>query len=232
MKNIKDICFVIQARLSSERTPGKMMKTFAGTNLVKVACDKINDSKIIPKENFYFSAYDKEIVDVVKSSGLQVYHRSQKSAESEGPMQEVMEYHDKLDYKYLVVISACCPLLKIETIDSFVEAYLASPHDGMFAVFEKRNYFWDESGDLITPWQDLSNPGSDVLNTKLVCKTYEAAHCLYAGRMDGIAQGIWMAKPPFIKNSPALFIVPELEVFDIDYPWQFDIAELLYRELS
>ena len=64
MKNIKDICFVIQARLSSERTPGKMMKTFAGSSLVEIVCQKINKSKVIPKKNFYFSAYEKEIIDI------------------------------------------------------------------------------------------------------------------------------------------------------------------------
>ena len=56
MKNIKDICFIIQARLSSERVPRKMIKPFAGTSLVDIACKKINQSIQIPNENFYFSA--------------------------------------------------------------------------------------------------------------------------------------------------------------------------------
>ena len=97
----------------------------------------------------------------------------------------------------------------------------------MFAVFEKKNYFWNEEKDMITSWPE----GADALNTKLVEKTYEAAHCLYAGRMDTIKDGVWMSKPPFTKNSPELFIVPELEVFDIDYPWQFKVAETLYKDL-
>jgi len=224
MKNLNDVCFVVQARLSSERTPGKMMKPFAGSSLVQVICEKINKSKIIPPSNFYFSAYEQEIIDVVKSNNLQIYYRSKKSAMSEGPMQEVMEYHDKLKYKYLVVISACSPLLKVETIDNFVKSFLQSKNESMFAVFEKRNYFWNENHDMITNWPE----GADALNTKLVESTYEAAHCLYAGRMDTIKNGIWMSKPPFTKNKPELFVVPEYEVFDIDYPWQFNVANVLY----
>jgi len=224
MKNIKDICVVVQARLSSERVPNKMMKPFAGTTLVDIICKKINNSKIIPRDNFYFSAYEDEVVDTVKRNNLQLYYRSKKSAYSEGPMQEVMEYHDKLDYKYLVAISACCPLLSINIIDSFFEAYLKSSHDGMFSVIKKNTYYWDKAFEMITPWPS----GADVLNTKLVEPTYEAAHCLYAGRMDTIKDGIWMAKPPFTKNKPALFEVPEGEVFDIDYQWQFEVAEALY----
>ena len=38
-----------------------------------------------------------------------------------------------------------------------------------------------------------------------------------------------MAPPPFKKNSPALFVVPEYETFDIDYDWQFNVAEALYQ---
>ena len=226
MKKIEDVCFIIQARLSSERVPRKMIKPFAGTSLVDIACKKILDSNVIPRENFFFSAYDKEIVDVVNSRDLQLYHRSEKSSLSEGPMQEVMEYHDKLDFKYSVVISACCPLLTIGTIDNFVRAYLRSSHDGMFSVTSKKNYFWDKDHEMITSWPE----GADVLNTKLVGETYEAAHCLYAGKMSSIKDGVWMAPPPFKKNNPELFVVPEIEVFDIDYQWQFSVAEALYEE--
>lgn len=226
MKDINDICFIIQARLSSERVPRKMMKNFAGTSLVDIACKKINQSKIIPKKNFYFSAYEDEIKEVVIKNKLQLFHRSKASAFSEGPMQEVMEYHDKLDYKYSVVISACCPLLNISTIDSFVKSYMNSPHDGMFSVIAKKNYFWDKDFNMITSWPKEA----DVLNTKLVGVTYEAAHCLYAGRLDTIKDGVWMSKSPFVKNSPALFVVPEYETFDIDYNWQFEVAESLYNQ--
>ena len=31
MKNINDICFIVQARLNSERVPKKMIKNFVGT---------------------------------------------------------------------------------------------------------------------------------------------------------------------------------------------------------
>lgn len=225
MKDVNDICFIVQARLSSERVPRKMIKPFAGTSLVEIMCKKINKSKSIPRDNFFFSAFEDEIKEVVNRNNLQLFNRSRESAFSEGPMQEVMEYHDKLDYKYSVVISACCPLLSIETIDSFVQDYINSPYDGMFSVISKQNYYWNEDHDMITKWPK----DADVLNTKLVGVTYEAAHCLYAGRLDTIKDGIWMAPPPFKKNSPALFVVPEEEVFDIDYQWQFEVAEALYK---
>ena len=66
------------------------------------------------------------------------------------------------------------------------------------------------------------------MNTKFVEPVYEAAHCLYASRMDIIGDGHWMdtKSPP----EPELFEMEELEAFDIDYEWQFKIGEKLYSE--
>jgi len=65
------------------------------------------------------------------------------------------------------------------------------------------------------------------MNTKFVDPVYEAAHCLYASRMDIIGEGMWMSTkgPDDIK----LFVMEELEAFDIDEPWQFKVAEQLYK---
>ena len=136
-KNINDICFIIQARLSSERVPRKMIKPFGGTNLIDIACKKILNSKIIPNNNFYFSAYDKEIIDIVESNNLQVFHRSKESADADGPISLIYEFHNKINYKYCVLISACCPLIKVSTIDSFIQRYINSKNEGLFGVIKK-----------------------------------------------------------------------------------------------
>ena len=67
------------------------------------------------------------------------------------------------------------------------------------------------------------------MNTKVVEETYEAAHCLYAGRMELIGQGIWMGKFE-IPGDIDLFPMKEVECFDIDYPWQFDFCEKIYKK--
>ena len=67
------------------------------------------------------------------------------------------------------------------------------------------------------------------MNTKYVDPIYEAAHCLYASRLDIIKNGYWMDDklPP----APELFVMDELETFDIDYEWQFKVGEQLYENL-
>ena len=225
MKDIKDICVVVQARLGSERVPAKMLKGFAGTTLMDIMCQKILNSKSIPKENFFLSIHEQELLDNASKYELNVFQRSEKSANSEGtPLTDMYEWWDKLPFKYCKLLNACAPFMQIETIDGFVEAYKNSDSDGLFGVMKKKNYFWNTDGKLVTNWP----AGQACMNTKFVETTYEAAHCLYAGRMDLIGDGIWMGdfqKPGDIELYP----MEEFECLDIDYQWQFDMCETIYK---
>jgi CMP-N-acetylneuraminic acid synthetase len=225
MKSINDICVVVQSRLGSQRVPGKMIRPFAGTTLVDILFEKLNQSTIIPNENILFSAYEPELKEIAVKHNIPIFHRSEKSAKSEGePMTEIFEWHDKIPFKYVVMVSACNPLLTIETIDAFVKSFIDSDKEGAFGVFEKKTYYWNIDGTPITDWG-----GSTIMNTKIVDPILEAAHCLYASRIDGIKDGYWMdtKSPP----QPELFVMNELETFDIDYEWQFQIGEKLYENL-
>jgi len=225
MKKIEDIAVVIQARLSSERLPQKMIKPFSGTTLLDISLEKIRGCKSFPKENFYLSVHEPELVTIGTNHGLNIFHRSEKSANSEGtPLTEMYEWWDKLpNHKYCVLVNACAPMLTSKTIDEFVEAYAKSDSDGMFGVVEKKNYFWNTKGELITEWP----AGEACMNTKEVGVTYEAAHCLYAGQLDKINDGIWMGD--FLKPGDIeLFSMKEEEVLDIDYPWEFTAYESIY----
>jgi len=221
-KKINDICIVVQARMGSQRVPKKMLRPFNDTTLVDILFSKLAKSTIIPRSNIYFSAYENELKEVGNKYKINIFDRSKESAFAETDMKLIYEWHDKLPYKYVILISACNPLLTIETIDGFVESFMKSNKEGAFAVFEKKTYYWDKQGKPITDWQGVS-----IMNTKNVEPIYEAAHCLYASRLDIIQEGYWMDKnyPP----QPELYIMKELEAFDIDYEWQFQLGEQLYK---
>ncbi len=203
-----------------------MVKPFTGTTLIDIIFEKLKSSQIIPKENIYFSVRDEELKEIAKKHNINIFNRSEKSNISESEsVAELYEWYNKLPFKYVVLISACNPLLKIETIDNFIKSYMKSDKDGAFGVIEKKTYYWDKNKKPTTDWKGLQ-----TMNTKFVEPTYEAAHCLYASRMDIIGNGYWMddKSPP----EPELFIMDELETFDIDYEWQFNMGEILYENFS
>ncbi len=221
MKDIKDVCILTQARLGSQRVPRKMLRPFAGSTLVDILFDKLKLSKVIPKENVYLCAWEEELKEAGRKHGVNIFNRSKESANEDNNMKLIYEWHDKLPFKYIILISACNPLLKIETIDSFIQDFLESEREGAFAVIKKKTYYWSEEGKAITDWK-----GASIMNTKVVEPMYEAAHCLYASRLDIIKDGFWMDtnSPP----EPELVTMDEFEAFDIDYEWQFTVGEKLY----
>ena len=204
MKNISDILFIVQARLSSTRVPGKMLRKFGdNSNLCEICLEKVVLS-IIPPANFYFSVYEEKLKEVGKNMGVQIYNRSKQSAESEGtPLSQIYEWHS-FPYKYIILVSACSPFLTVATINKFIQHFLESSYDGLFAVHERKTYFWDTSGKCITPFE----PDQQIMNTKLIQNPLlEASHNLYASRMDLIPQGYFMGD--FSPNKPELFVIDE-----------------------
>lgn len=225
MKRFEDIAFIIYARLGSQRVPRKMLRPFANTTLIDLALSQIQCSKVIPKENFYLCVHEAELIDIGENRGVQIFRRSEASANEDSHLPTLMEWWDKLPFTYCVAISPCHPFLRIETIDTFIKMYQESEYDGMFTVVARKNYFWDTDGKLSTPWPE----GEDLLNTKAVGITYEGAHCMWAGRLDTIGSGKWMGsfqKP----HDPALYVIEEeREALDIDYEWQFNLCEAYFK---
>ena len=105
MKNISDVCVVIQARLNSQRVSEKMIRDFNGTNLFSLVIDKVLKSEIIPEENFYVSVYEEELKDIAKDKGVQIYERSYESANNDNSLQIMHEWHNKLPFKYVIKIN-------------------------------------------------------------------------------------------------------------------------------
>ena len=223
MKNINDIVIIISARLNSQRVIQKMIRKFGNSSLLEICFKKLLTSKIIPKQNIYASLYDDELKNIAKKYDINIFNRSWESANNDNSLQKIYEWHDKLKYKYVILINPCQPFLSIKTIDNFITKYINIKEEGMFGVIKKKNYFWNKEQIMITPWPI----DQTILNTKAVEETFEAAHSLYASRIDTIKNNLFMGTFKK-KGDPVLFEMEESETFDIDYEWQFKMANNHY----
>ena len=95
MKKIDDVLVIIQARLNSQRVPQKMIKNFNGTNLFSIAIEKVLKSNVIPKRNFFVSVCEPELLDIANYYGVNIYERSEESANNDNSLQKIYEWHDK-----------------------------------------------------------------------------------------------------------------------------------------
>lgn len=222
MKERSKVCVVVQSRLSSQRIPGKMLKPFAGTTLFDIACQKLDEI-----EYGHVSVYEPELIDTAKKYGIHIYQRSEASAKSENDTRRMYEWYEPLweDFDYVVMFNACLPFLTVDTIRDFINTYCESNSESMFGVFPVKDYFWDDQHRLQTAWPE----SQQMLNTKTVGTTYQAAHALYGSPMSAIAQGRIMGD--FRKREVDLYDkLEQAECLDIDYDWQFDMCEALYEK--
>lgn len=224
MKSIEDIVFIVQARLNSQRVPNKMLRPFAGTSLFQLGINKLKQCSNIPIGNIYASVYEQELKDIATLEGIKVFDRSYESANNDNSLQVIYEWYNRLPFKYIIKLNACSPLLKVETIEKFVDTFLLQESESLFSVIPFKDYFWNNEGKLITSWPE----NQTIMNTKAVEVTYKGGHVLYASRMDLIEKNMFMGN--FLQEGGiTLFPMEELEAFDIDYEWQFKLGEHLYK---
>ena len=142
--------------------------------------DKLLDSEVIPSENIIASVHEEELFNEANTiRNIRTFERSYESANNDNDIKKIYEWHNKLPHKYCVLISGCNPLLSVRTIDNFVKQFVEQEEENLFAVFEKKTYYWNKEGALITPWPK----DQTIMNTKAVEPVNEAAHTLYASRI-------------------------------------------------
>jgi CMP-N-acetylneuraminic acid synthetase len=228
MKDLKDICFIIQARTNSSRLPGKMIKPFAESSLIEISIDKIKNS-IFPNENFYLSVNDEELIDIANKHNVNVFLRDKQSTRNDDvipfTLPEVFDWWDKLDYKYYILMNACNPLVKIDTINQFINEFINSKDNGLFSVIEHKRFFYKKDGSTFQEFYG-SDEAKVTFNTKYIEPIYSGGP-LRAGTMEDIGNHIYMGNFQQ-QNNPPFFIYPSDEYADIDYGWEFQSVESLY----
>ncbi len=227
LKNKENTVFVVPARLGSTRLPNKVLRDFAGTTLFDIALDNLEKVKNIPCENILIQVRDDELIKKATDRGFNIFIRSENSLKEPIILPEVYDWWNKIDYKYYIRLNVCNPLITPETIDSFIERFFDVPR-GLFAVLERKTFFFDRSGRLISKFNGDPKHLS-TLETKLVEPLYEAAHTLYAGKCSDIGDSVYMGS--FTKpEDPSFFTIDESEMGDIDELCQFELYEKIYSQ--
>lgn len=219
------IC-VVSARLGSQRVPRKMVRPFADSCLLDIclrtlqACPSLND-------RLYLSASleEPDIIQIGDRLGVPVFHRSRASLAEPSDCRTVHEYAQHLDSEWFLHVSACNPLLRVETIERAMRVW-AAMNTSLMAVVRRQTFFFDETGRMLNGFRG-TEANRATLETKLVDPVWEAAHSLYIWRREEVVQHNRFS--PMTADDPYLFEIPPEQFVDIDLPWQFQRAEALYR---
>ncbi|MEE9118714.1 MAG: hypothetical protein V3U02_09010, partial [Calditrichia bacterium] len=211
------IAGVIQARTGSQRCKNKMLREFAGSNLVSIALEKFS----VKSKPFklYFAAYEEELLDIGRKYDCHIIERDEVSSRGE-KIETVMNYMSQISEDYVMFINACCPFLTIDTLERAIHCFDENKALSMTAVVKSHTWYYFQDGRPIN-FLDPTN-----LNTKTTEPLYAVTHAFHIFNRKRFIENhyFWTNK----KKDPYLFEIPDKEAIDIDTELGFRIAESLY----
>lgn len=218
------IAALVPMRHSSERVPGKNYRDFAGKPLYHrvvdslLSCDAITEVVI-----------DTDSPNILEDAAkcfpnVTLLERPEHLRAGEIPMNDVLlNSIEQLDADFFLQTHSTNPLLSPESVKKGVETFLKNYpiYDSLFSVTRLHTRLWDPLGRAIN-----HNPNI-LLRTQDLPPVYEENSCLYI-----FTKEILKRKHNRVGDRPYLLEIPAQEAQDIDWPLDFTIAEIMFKELE
>lgn len=218
------IAALVPMKGHSERVPNKNMKRFNGMPLYHAIMNVLSHSKYVDK---IVINTDSEMIaeDALKHfDNVQIIWRPQDIRGDFVSMNDIIAYDlSQLQGEHFLQTHSTNPLLTTETLDSAIQMYFdyLNQYDSLFSVTRFQTRFYWEDGKAIN-----HNPG-ELLRTQDLPPVFEENSNFYIFSKDSFKK----AGNKRIGLRPQMYEVNKLEAIDIDAPEDFQLAELLYKQM-
>ena len=132
------ILAILQARMSSTRLPGKVLRPLAGAPMILRQIERTRRSRLISRLVVATSdeKTDDVLMDVLEGQGVEVFR---------GPLEDVLaRYLGALEAKgpaeHVVRMTADCPFIDWQVIDAVIQAHLDAGADYTANTWERRTF--------------------------------------------------------------------------------------------
>lgn len=227
MNTNKAIC-IIPARGGSKRIPRKNILPLNGKPLMAYSIDAAINSRVF--EKVVVSTEDAEIKEIALKCGADVDDRPEHMAgDTVTKVQVVKEYIEREqienEYDYVAALLPTCPFRSFEDIQlAFQKIISQNKCDFLIGVTEYEfpvGLALEKEGELVKMVDS-----EEYLVTRSQNKTvkYHPNGAIYLATMAGFKKN-----GTFFNKEMLHHIMPPLRSFDIDYPYQFEIAEVIAK---
>lgn len=228
--NKKSCICIIPARGGSKRIPRKNILPLNGKPLMAYSIDAAKESGVFSK--VVVSTEDEEIMQIAQRHGAEVDIRPKEMAgDLVTKVQVVNEYIARNaiedQYDYVAALLPTCPFRTAEDVrEAFHKLSNQSKYDFLIGVteYEFPIEFALRAQDEIV---EMVNPqGYEVTRSQNKEKRYHPNGALYMATMKG-----FLEKKTFFNRQMMHHMMPALRSYDIDYPYQFEIAEIIAKKI-
>ena len=222
------IAFYLPTRKGSERVKNKNTRNFAGIEggLVENKLNQLLATKFI--DEIIFSSNDDTCITVAekyKDNRLKIIERPTELCLSSTNLQDLICYVPTItDADNILWGHVTTPLCGADQYDASIKLYLEKldeGYDSLVGVTELKNFLLNKEGKLINNTTDIPWPRTQDLEA-----LYLINHTMFlAGRE------VYIEQKNRIGQKPLLHVMDEIHSFDIDWPDDFIIAELMYIKM-
>lgn len=122
---MKVLC-IVQARMGSERLPGKVIKPILGKPMILYTLDRLKRSKYVNEIVLATSISEKEepLVQVVRQEGYNIFR-----GEENNVLKRYVDAYKKFGGDVIVRVTGDCPLIDPQIVDNVISHYLMYDYD-------------------------------------------------------------------------------------------------------
>ncbi len=208
---------MIPARLGSKRIPKKNLRYLGGKPLVQYPIDLALQ---IPEfESVWVNTESKELGKAIESMGAK-FHRRPEEFSRDNCTNREFTYHFMCNHEcdYVIMVNSTSPLLRLETIKSFVEFVNENDYDTVLSVVSEKAESFYEGKPLNF---DINNK----VNSQMLKPIDKTVWALTAWKRDTFMSIEQNGKCPVFGGKLGTFEIPKDESCDLDTEEDWRIAE-------
>lgn len=224
------IAFYLPTRKGSERVKNKNTKPFAGIEggLIENKINQLVETNLI--DEIILSTNDETCMEIAEKYAagdkrIRIIPRPEELCLSTTNLQDLICYVPQItDADHILWGHVTTPLAGADQYDAGIQLYLDKLNEGydsLVGVTELKNFLLNKDGKLINNTTDIPWPRTQDLEA-----LYEINHTMFLAKRE-----VYVEQKNRIGQKPLLHVMDELHSFDIDWPDDFMIAEIMYKNL-
>lgn len=215
----------LPCRLGSERVPQKNTKDFAGIKggLLKVKLNTLLNVSAI--DSIVVSTNDKEVIDIAesfKNKKIVLDVRPENLARSSTSTDDVVKYVPTvIKAPHILWTHVTSPFISVSTFEKAIEKYFkADAYDSLMTVNKIQTFLWDKEKPI-----NYDRSVEKWPRTQTLPELYEINSGFFINSRES-----YLKHQDRIGVNPYLYITESYESMDIDWPEDFQLAELIYKQ--
>ena len=215
----------LPCRLGSERIPQKNTKFFAGVKggLLKVKLNTL--LKVSGIDTILVSTNDAEVMAVAKSfknERIIIDVRPEHLATSSASTDDVIRYVPTvIKDKHILWTHVTSPFISVSTFEKAIAKYFSSDkHDSLMTVNKVQTFLWDKDKPI-----NYDRSVEKWPRTQTLPEFYEINSGFFISSREN-----YLKHQDRIGVKPYLFLTEGHESLDIDWPEDFKLAEMIYKQ--